>query len=199
MAATTASRGIDRRTVKPALIVLGLALVLGVIVPLINSETDYRHQIHRGEVVQLADGLTLVPRPGWALTSGALVGRTRAPVGNTATTDLVAGGIKLQVQVAPFASTPSALLTRINKINSDLGSDRASTGRYRVTTRQGIRGLAEDFVGVKKQGSIAAFVFRARGQLSRQGVEVVVSGPNGQIARERDHIVAMIRSIRVGS
>jgi hypothetical protein len=68
-----------------------------------------------------------------------------------------------------------------------------------VTTRQGVRGVAEDFVGVNKQGSIAAFVVRLRGQPSREGVEVVVSGPNGQIARERDHIVAMIRSIRAGS
>ena len=42
-----------------------------------------------------------------------------------------------------------------------------------------------------------AFAFKVRGQWSREGVEVVVSGAKGEISRQRDHIVAMVRSIRV--
>ena len=111
------------------------------------------------------------------------------------------------VQAAPFAGTPSALLSRINKINSDLeqarGRAAATSDRYAVTTRQGVVGVAEDFVGVEKQGSIVAFVFRprtrsaaSRAQSTREGVEIVVSGPKGSMSRGRDNIVAMIRSIR---
>ena len=68
----------------------------------------------------------------------------------------------------------------------------------------GAVGVGEDFVGATGQGSVVAFVFRAAGpssarQASREGVEIVVSGPKGAISRVRGDIVAMIRSIRAGS
>jgi hypothetical protein len=78
------------------------------------------------------------------------------------------------------------------------------TDRYAVTTRQGIVGVAEDFVGVAREGSVIAFVFNpvaqsATSPRTREGVEVVVSGPADAISRNRDDIVAMIRSIRAAS
>jgi hypothetical protein len=98
------------------------------------------------------------------------------------------------------------LLARINKINPDLhharGRAAGTTDRYAVRTRQGVVGLAEDFVGVARQGSVVAFVFRSRGQSVRsqgEGVEIVAAGPTGAISRRRDDIVAMIRSIRTAS
>jgi hypothetical protein len=190
------SAGIDSRTVKPALLVLALAVVMSFVLPAIDSATAYRDTVHSGDVAAIADGITLVPAPGWDLASGALVGHTRSPVGSTGTTELVDGGVALDVQAAPFAGTPSALLSRINKINNDLaharGGAAATSDRYAVTTRQGVVGKAEDFVGVEKQGSIVAFVFRS----THEGVEIVVSGPKGSISRRRDDIVAMIRSLR---
>ena len=59
---------------------------------------------------------------------------------------------------------------------------RAATRRYPVTTRQGVAGVAEDFVGTSRQGSVVAFVFRSRGQATREGVEIVVSGPKGAMS-----------------
>jgi hypothetical protein len=202
--------GIDRRTVGPALLVLALAVLMGVVLPAIDSATSYRDQVGRGDVVALADGLTLVPATGWDLASGALVGHTRSPVGTTATTEVADGSVELQVQTAPFDGTPSALLTRVNKINADLarlqGSAAAMSRRYAVRTRQGAVGAAEDFVGVHKQGTIVALVFRSRGQstssqgqASREGVVVVAAGPKGTISRRRNDIVAMIRSIGTAS
>src|SRR5215468_3515558 len=159
--------GIDRRTVWPALLVLALAVVLSVVLPGINGEAAYRDEIHKGDIVELADGITLVPSPGWNLAAGSLLGHTRSPVGSIADTELVNGSVDLNIQAAPFDGTPSALLTRVNQINADLhrarGRDAATTGRYPVTTRQGVVGLAEDFVGVARQGSIVAFVFSPRG------------------------------------
>jgi hypothetical protein len=192
--------GIDQRTVKPALLVLALAVLMSVVLPLIDGETAYRHEVHAGDVAEVADGITLVPTPGWDLATGALVGQTRSPVGSTATTQLIDGSVNFEVRAAPFDGTPSALLTRVNEINADLDRARASgvamTDRYVVTTGQGVVGTAQDFVGVDKQGSIVAFVFRSRGQSTGEGVEIVVSGPKGPISRRRDDIVAMIRSIR---
>jgi hypothetical protein len=195
--------GIDRRTVKPALLVLALAALMSAVLPVIDGETAYRDEVHSGNRAEIADGITLVPTPGWDLAAGALVGHTRSHVGSTATTQLTDGSVNFEVRAAPFDGTPPALLTRVNEINADLdharGSGSAMTDRYVVTTRQGVVGAAQDFVGVNTQGSIVAFVFRSRGQSTGEGVEIVVSGPKGPTSRRRDDIVAMIRSIRTAS
>lgn len=202
--------GIDRETIGPALLVLVLAVLMSVVLPFIDSRTRYHDAVHRGDIAELADGITLVPTPGWDLATGALAGHTRSVVGSTATTELVEGGVNFDVQAAPFAGTPSALLTRVNHISARLHHARgsgASTHRYSVRTRQGAVGVGEDFVGVNKEGSVVAFVFSShgqatsgsQGQTSREGVEIVVSGPQGQISRRRGDIVAMIHSIRANS
>jgi hypothetical protein len=197
------SAAIDRRTVGPALLVLALAVLMSVVLPSIDGATSYRDQVDKGDVAEIADGLTLVPATGWDLATGVLVGHARSPVGTTATTDIVDGSVELEVQTAPFDGTPSALLTRVNEIDADLesvqGSTVATTRRYAVRTRQGAVGVAEDFVGIHKQGTIVAFVFRSHGQSTGEGVKVVVAGSKGSISRRRDDIVAMIRSISTAS
>lgn len=191
--------GIDRRTVTPALLVLALALLMSVVLPLINSKTSYRHPVHRGEIAELAGGVTLVPAAGWDLATGALLGHTRSPVGDTASTELVDGGVDFEVQAAPFSGTPSALLRRVQKISAELDHARgngSATHSYTVRTRQGAVGVGEDFVGVSRQGSVVAFVFAPQAQRPGEGVEIVVAGPKGPISRVRNDVVAMVRSIR---
>jgi hypothetical protein len=196
--------GLDRRTIAPSLLVLGLSIVASFVLPSLDSSASYRHPIRRGDVAEVAAGITLVPTPGWDLASGALVGKARSAIGSTASTQLLDGSTELSLQAAPFEGTPSQLLTRINKINDDLhhasGRDSGMTRRYTVTTRQGAVGVAENFVGVARQGTVIAFVFNVRGQQGgaiREGVEVVAAGPTEAVARLRDDIVAMIESIRV--
>jgi hypothetical protein len=194
--------GIDRGTVAPSLLVLGLAVLMSVVLPSVNRGAPDRHPVRRGELAQLAGGITLVPAAGWDLATGALAGHTRSPVGNTATTELVDGGVKFGVQAAPFAATPSALLRRVNEISAELNHARgsgAATPTYTVRTRQGAVGVGQDLVGVSRQGSVVAFVFRLRGQTTGEGLVIVASGPKGPISRRRDDIVAMIRSIRATS
>jgi hypothetical protein len=194
--------GIDRGTVAPSLLVLALAVLMSVVLPLIDRETPYRHPVHKGDIAELAGGITLVPTAGWDLATGALAGHARTLVGGTATTELVDGGVDFDVQTAPFGGAPSALLRRVNKISAELDHARgsgAATRNYIVRTRQGAVGVGQNFVGVSRQGSVVAFVFRLRGQTTREGVEIVVSGPKGPISRGRDDIVAMIRSIRTAS
>lgn len=194
--------GFDRGTVAPSLLVLGLAVLMSVVLPSINRDARYRHPVRRGELAELAAGITLVPPAGWDLAMGALVGHTRSVVGNTATTELVDGGVKFRVQAASFAGTPSALLRRVRKISAELNHARgssATTPTYTLRTRQGAIGVGQDLVGVSRQGSVVAFVFRLRGQTTGEGLEIVASGPKGPISRRRDDIVAMIRSIRTTS
>ncbi len=193
--------GIDRGTVKPSLLVLALALVMSVVLPSINREAPYRDPVRRGEIAELADGITLVPTPGWDLATGALVGHARSVLGNTAATELVDGSVRFDVQAAPFAGSPSALLRRVRNISAELNDARGSdtaTRTYSVRTRQGAVGVGQDFVGISREGSVIAFVLM-RGQRSGEGLEIVVSGPKGPISRERDAVVAMIRSIRTPS
>ena len=194
---------IDRRTVGPAVLVLALAVLMSVVLPSIDSATSYRDQVDKGDRAEIADGLTLVPATGWDLATGVLAGRARSPVGTTATTEIVDGSVELTVQTAPFDGTPAALLTRVNQIDADLervqGRAAATTRRYAVETRQGAVGVAEDFVGIDKQGTIVAFVFRSHGQSTGEGVKVVVAGSKASISRRRDDVVEMIRSIGVAS
>lgn len=186
----------------PSLLVLGLAVLMSIVLPLINSHTRYQHPVQRGDVAELAGGITLVPTPGWDLASGALVGRVRSQVGDTNATKIVDGSVRFDVQSAPFAGTPSALLRRVKKISAELDHTRGSATAghsYKVTTRQGATGAGQDFVGASRQGSVVAFVFRLRGQATPEGVEVVVAGPDGALARARNDVVSMIRSIRTTS
>jgi hypothetical protein len=193
---------IDASTVKPALLVLAFAILTSVVLPWVNSRAAYRHPIHQGDVAELANGITLPAAPGWDLARGALVGHARTPLGSTASTELVNGSIDLLVRVAPFAGTPRALLARVNAISSKFHHARGASARtasYRVTTRQGVVGVGENFAGVTKQGSVIAFVFASRRLPAREGVEVLVSGPQDTMARRRGEIVAMITGIRSAS
>ena len=202
--------GIDRWTIGPALLVFALAVLMSVVFPWVDSNTEYSDAVDQDDVVQLANGITLDPAPGWNLASGALAGETRSAVGSTGSTELVHGNVRFNVNAAPFDGTPSALLIRINEINADVrraqGATAQTSGRYTVTTRQGVAGVAEDFVSVARRGSIVAFVFESRaesassdGQPTGEGVEIVVSAPSGAMSRRRDDIVSMIRSIRAAS
>lgn len=69
---------IDRQTVKPALLVVALALLMSVVLPLIDSETPYRDALQRGDIVELADRLTLVPCAGERIRYPPLPGDDRA-------------------------------------------------------------------------------------------------------------------------
>jgi hypothetical protein len=202
---------IEPRTIAPALLVLVLAIVASILLPNLDSRTKYSHQIHKGDVVQIAGGMTLDPAPGWDLASGALVGKTRSALGSSGSSELVHGSVTFFVQIAPFVGTPSTLLTRINKINHDLhrsrGRDAGNTDRYAVTTDQGAVGVAENFVGVARQGTVVAFVIDVRQQQGNgtqpttvhEGVEIVAAGPMDELSRVRDDVVSMIRSIRTTS
>ena len=164
---------------------------MSVVLPWVDSETEYSDAVEQGVVVQLADGITLVPAR-LELASGALAGETRSAVRSTGSTELVRGKVAgwFDVHTAPFDGTASALLARINEINADVrraqGRTAQTTGRYAVTTRQGVAGVAEDFVSVARRGSVVAFVFgRARNPTGSRRTRASRSSSPAQAARCR--------------
>lgn len=203
--------GLDLPTIGPALLVLVLAGVMSLVLPSIDSRTPYGNGVRRGDVVRLAAGITLVPAAGWDVASGSIVGATRSQIGSTAATELVKGSLRFDVQAAPFEGTPASLLTRLNEISASLHTARGRasgmTDRYAVATRQGVVGVAENFVGMAREGSVYAFIFEPpaqsvpakAGRRIREGVEIVVSGSPDEMSRNRHDVVAMIRSIEAAS
>jgi hypothetical protein len=197
--------GIDRRTIRPALAVLALALFVSVVLPRVDGAVGYDDEIRAGDVIDLADEgrLTFVPAPGWNLEEGVRVGGTRSGTSGTSTTVLTAGDVLLAVEVAPFDGTPAALLTRVDELNDDLDDARGlgvSGDRFTLRTDAGAVGVAESFTGLKRQGTLAAFVVGLPGRTGRTasaGVTVLTAGSEGALATRRDDIDAMVRSIRV--
>jgi hypothetical protein len=88
--------GLDRRTFKPALLVLAIALVLIYGWQAVNAAIPWDNEIKAGDVLDLGSGATAVPPVGWQLESGALVGGAGAgsPV------VLAKSGAKTEMQVA---------------------------------------------------------------------------------------------------
>ncbi|GAB3825851.1 hypothetical protein [Kribbella italica] len=62
--------GLDRRTFKPGLIVLVIALVLIYGLPALNSAIPWHNEIKAGQVLELGDGATAVPRSGGSSRAG---------------------------------------------------------------------------------------------------------------------------------
>jgi hypothetical protein len=198
--------GLDRRTFKPALAVLAFALFASFVLPAIDGAVSYNDEVAAGDVLDLARGeLTLVPAPGWNLEQGVRVGRTRSTTNSQTTTVLTDGDVRLTVMVAPFKSTPAALLGRIDEINERFDDARGlgvAGKRFTIRTDAGAVGVAETFTRLKRQGTLAAFVVpvtNGRRSLVPTGVQVLVAGSEGALAGRRADIDGMVRSIRTGA
>lgn len=186
--------GLDRRTIAPALAVLALAFIFATVIPAINAAIKPDNPVRPGDVLNLGNGLTLVPAQDWNIVKGLRVGdATNAPAtGSAPPVELANGSVSLRVLVGPFAGTPNALLDQINRLNTELdGIDQfATTGdRVSVTTAQGATGVVETFTGSNVDGKIAAFVYDGT------GVEILVVGLPEDMALHQDDIQTMVDSL----
>ena len=186
--------GLDRRTIAPALAVLALAFIFATVIPAINAAIKPDNPVRPGDVLNLGNGLTLVPAQDWNIVKGLRVGdATNAPAtGSAPPVELANGSVSLRVLVGPFAGTPNALLDQINRLNTELdGIDQfATTGdRVSVTTAQGATGVVENFTGSAVDGKIAAFVYDGT------GVEILVVGLPEDMALHQDDIQTMVDSL----
>jgi hypothetical protein len=191
--------GIDKRTIAPALVVLGLLILLAFVVPAIDDAVPYDDPIRAGDVMDLVGGrLTFVPAEGWNRVDGSLVGEGSVEAPGSASL-LTMEDISVSITTGAFEGTPDELLDQINAVNEDLKDPRglgASGARQTVTTDSGLVGVAETFTGLEQRGVTAAFVVDVDG--TSVGVEVVVKGSVESMSDHFDRIVAMLDSIALG-
>lgn len=184
--------GLDRRTIPPALAVLCLAIVMTVVAPAVNSSFAYTEQVAPGDVMELADGVTFVPEPGWGITDG--VRRGNEPAGGYPTTATVVNGdASLSVGVVAFSGDADAALNqleeRVQRTEPD-GADPTTSPRAPLTTDQGVQGRTVDVTDATAHKVLAAFV------IDGFAVKAVAIEPLLATSSDRDIANRMINSIR---
>jgi len=197
--------GIDRRTVWPALLVLGLAMFFSLILPAINNAVDYGDQIKSGDVIDLGEGrLTFVPATGWNLASGVRVGSSRSAVGVPTTAEVVDEGVSFKITTGPFTGTPKQFMAQLEDINNkfhDIDGLAAPASRHTITTPGGLRGVTRTSSEGERRGFVAAFVIKPDPAISTRssiGLEVLVKGSSDAVDARADDIKAMLDSIDLG-
>jgi uncharacterized Zn-binding protein involved in type VI secretion len=171
---------------KPhALIVTGLALGLGVVLPAVDRAVPARADtIRPGDRLDLGGGVTIAPPPGWRLLSGIRVGdRTVAPVRAGDGDAVVAGGpVTVTIHLAAFDGGPAALLDQVDRVNARARPALAVTGG-RSTVDAGL-------VEPSSDGLTAAYTFGGT------GMTVVVHAGACGLAGRAAEIRAMLASVR---
>src|SRR5690242_1967347 len=129
--------GLDRRTFKPGLIALAVALVLIYGLPALNAAIPWHREITAGAVLDLGGGATAVPPVGWQLQNGTLVGGPG--VSPTSVSILLArGGATITFSGAAFDGSAEAFLEQVHRAQGDPGM---SGPRNTLTTDAGLVGV----------------------------------------------------------
>jgi hypothetical protein len=147
--------GFDRRTFRPALIVLAVAVVLIYGLQALNAALPWHNEIRAGDVLDLGAGATAVPPVGWELEDGSLTGSsTVGPTGLEVR--LASGGAVIQMQGTTFAGTAAAFLDQVQR--SQGGQPAAmSASRGSLTTSAGLVGVVQSRTGPSGDVIQAAF------------------------------------------
>ena len=186
--------GLDRATIRPALVVAALAVLMTLVIPAIDAAVPTRGTtIEAGQQVGLASNVVFTPAAGWVLTDGLLLGRPEADGSYPNAASVTDGALGLTVTTGAFDGTPSALLTRLRDNASQTQEQTSFTGRVdTIQTRAGDRGVAQAFHTGNSVGLLVAFV------IDGTGIEVVASGPPDANTDPSSDLVQMITSIARG-
>lgn len=186
--------GFDKATIVPTVVILIFVLALGTWLPNINKLISYDNEAKAGDVLDLGEGITITPVPGWNIVKGLRV--TDEPVTGRnepeSTVTLVNGAVTLQVTRAPYDGTTSELLDQVNRNNELLEDNQGfhvTSSPATATTSQGDDGLFESYTGTDTEGITAAFIFGS------QGVQITAVGPPGAVRDQANDIATMIDSL----
>ncbi|MEU8817442.1 hypothetical protein [Actinoplanes sp. NPDC048796] len=187
--------GLDRRSLPSALVVAGVGILLGGLLPLIDRVVPNDDTVRAGDRLNLGDGLTIAPPAGWQLVSGLRVGAaTTIPDQGSPVAEVADDGVVADIRTAAFAGDASALLDQVNK-NLTRSSTRpqftVTGGRASVTSIDGITGLVETYTSTAGEGLVAAYKLA-----DGRGLTVEVdAAAGGQFAARADQVDAMLRSV----
>ena len=184
--------GLDRRSLLPGLVVIGLFVLWTVVLPGINSALHYSQTTKAGDVFQIAPGLTMDAEQGWGVESGLLTSDdTRGATSENVV--LVNGAVSFSVTPGQFPGSLHTLLEQIDKVTSAQAGSEAfhvATKIKPFRTDAGARGLAQGYSTVGGVGAVVALVY------GKTGLKISAAGPDAQMNDKADEIEKMVQSIR---
>jgi hypothetical protein len=184
--------GLDRRTLRPTLVVFALVFLMAVVLPVIDATVPYHDIVRAGDVVELEGDVTFVPEAGWGITSGVRAGHPPLSGGYPSSATVEDGAVKFTVRTGSFNGDADQLLDQIKATSEALNQGRGVrvTGAPKtIVTAEGKQGAAVQVTGPHTVGLIAAFVFGSR------GVEAVATGPTDAGTEPSTTVLRMIGSI----
>ncbi len=188
--------GLDRRTLRPTLVVLALVVAMSVVLPVINAAVPYHDIVRAGDVMQIEGDVTFVPEAGWGITSGVRAGHPPMSGQYPASATVEDGALKFTLRTGSFRGDADQLLDQIQTTSEALNRGRGVhiTGTpATIVTAQGKQGATVRVTGPHTGGLIAAFVFGDR------GVEAVATGPTDAGSTQSAAVLRMIGSINKSS
>lgn len=194
--------GIDRASIRPALVVALISFVFIVVAPLIDRSVSYDDPIRAGDVLDLAENrLRITPPVGWELVQGSRVdaGRTRSYVGLP--TSIAHGGVRVDITTGRAGGSARALADLIDRTSKrldpvkGLGPVSSSSSLH---TESGLHGVARSYTSTERTGLLAVFVIEDRGAAVKSvGVSILVTGSADRMVAYRREIDRLVTSLRV--
>ncbi|WIM88036.1 hypothetical protein PT015_00425 [Candidatus Mycobacterium wuenschmannii] len=184
--------GLDRRTLRPTLVVFALVFLMSVVLPVINATVPYHDIVRPGDVMQVEGDVTFIPEAGWGVTSGVRAGHAPISGQYPAAATVEDGALKFTVRTGEFHGDADQLLDQIEATSEALNQGRGVhiTGAPKtIVTAAGKEGATVRVTGPHTAGLIAAFVFDDR------GVEAIATGPTDAGTEPSAAVLRMIGSI----
>ena len=183
--------GLDRRSLLPAGVVIGIWLLWTVAVPHLDAAVDQDDPVRVGDRFAITDDLAITAPSGWNVENGFRTTAlpSRGPTGGAT---FARGAVTVTISAQDYDGTAIELLEQIEKVTSATGSIdgfHVTEGRSQMTTNSGLVGVAESYTAVDSDGMIAAFVSDGT------GVEVLVSGQPSQKSATAHQVTEMIESL----
>lgn len=192
--------GLDRRTFRPGLIALGVALVLIYGLPALNAAIPWHNEIRAGDVLDLGAGATAVPPVGWQLESGTLTGAGSAnPSGRRVL--LATGGATIELRGTSYDGPADAFLDQVRRSDDD-DPPAVDGTRGTVTTDAGLVGIVQASTWPSGDGLDVAFKMAdGTGEAvdAAPALLVRVRTAPGQFERYQDEVGAFLRGITPGA
>lgn len=187
--------GMDKRTILPALIVLALAFLQGVLLPRIDAAIPEKDVTVAGDVIALQGQVGFTAAGGWSLVAGERQSDEPSGQGYPPQAVLARGGSQFVVRTGTFGGDARALLDQIERTDELLGTGLTATGEpVAITTTSGVDGVITRYAAATVDGVLAAFV------LDGTGIEVVAVGPAQPGQDILGEVADMIASIgRIGA
>ena len=192
--------GLDRRSFKPAVIALAVALVLAYGLPAVNAAVPWDNRIQAGDVLDLGGGATAVPPTGWQLESGTLTGDTRVNAAGLLIR-LARGGSTIVLTGSAFTGSAAEFLDQVQRSDGDDTPGLDGT-RGTVTTGSGLVGVVQGRSWPGGDGLDAAFKVSAGSAAEIEAAPALlvrVATPPGQFEQVRGEISALLGSITPGA